>query len=197
MKRGFTLIELLVVMAIISILASILFPVFGKAIEKAKSTACLSNLKQIQLATMMYSQDYDSWYPTLPYVPTGGTTPIAWDDMILPYTENKQIVACPTLQGATVGYAINFWVVGNGGANAKKSAEKITYADAAEPVSWYMFPKGVADPNPDGNAATAGSNPAVRHREGANFAFADGHAKWSRPEMPGVLDFATAWDPTQ
>ncbi len=196
MRRGFTLIELLVVMAIISILASILFPVFSRAIEKAKSTACLSNIKQIQMATMMYSQDYDGLYPGLPYIPAGGTSVIAWDDMLLPYTENKQIVACPTLQGAPVGYAINFWIIGTGGANAKKSAEKITFADATEPVSWYMFPVGVADPDPDGNAATAGSNPAIRHREGANFAFADGHAKWARPELPGIADFATGWDPS-
>lgn len=191
-RRGFTLIELLVVMAIISILASILFPVFSRAIEKAKSTACLSNIKQIQLATMMYSQDYDGWYPAVPS--TGG--PLVWDDALLPYTENKQIVACPTLQGAPVGYAINYWITGNGGANAKKSAEKITFADVDQPVSWYMIPKGYTpDPDPDSSAGTVGSNPSKRHREGANFAFADGHAKWARPELPGVADFATGWNP--
>lgn len=193
MRRGFTLIELLVVMAIISILASILFPVFSRAIEKAKSTACLSNIKQIQMATMMYAQDYDSCYPAIPSA--GG--PLVWDDAVLPYTENKQIVACPTLQGEPVGYAINFWITGTGGANAKKSAEKVTFADVDVPVAWYMFPKGVTDPDPDGNGATSGSNPSTRHRDGANFAFADGHAKWARPEMPAVSDWATAWDPTQ
>jgi prepilin-type N-terminal cleavage/methylation domain-containing protein/prepilin-type processing-associated H-X9-DG protein len=61
-KNGFTLIELLVVIAIIAILAAILFPVFAQAREKARSASCLSNCKQIGLASMMYSQDYDEHY---------------------------------------------------------------------------------------------------------------------------------------
>jgi prepilin-type N-terminal cleavage/methylation domain-containing protein/prepilin-type processing-associated H-X9-DG protein len=58
-RRGFTLIELLVVIAIIAILAAILFPVFAQAREKARSALCVSNLKQLGLALVMYRQDYD------------------------------------------------------------------------------------------------------------------------------------------
>jgi prepilin-type N-terminal cleavage/methylation domain-containing protein len=58
-KNGFTLIELLVVIAIIAILAAILFPVFAQAREKARATACMSNIKQLGLATVQYVQDYD------------------------------------------------------------------------------------------------------------------------------------------
>src|SRR5436305_5617690 len=61
-RKAFTLIELLVVIAIIAILAAILFPVFAKAREKARQASCLSNLKQIGLATMQYVQDYDETY---------------------------------------------------------------------------------------------------------------------------------------
>lgn len=61
-KRGFTLIELLVVIAIIAILAAILFPVFARAREQARKISCVSNLKQIGTASMMYAQDYDESY---------------------------------------------------------------------------------------------------------------------------------------
>ncbi len=63
-KNGFTLIELLVVIAIIAILAAILFPVFAKARESARSTTCLSNLKQLGTALQMYKADWDQCYPT-------------------------------------------------------------------------------------------------------------------------------------
>src|SRR5690606_23019122 len=54
----------LVVIAIISILAAILFPVFARARESARRASCLSNLKQIGLGIMQYTQDYDERYPT-------------------------------------------------------------------------------------------------------------------------------------
>src|SRR5437667_8060368 len=60
--KGFTLIELLVVIAIIAILAAILFPVFARAREAARKTSCLSNMKQLGLASNMYKQDYDECY---------------------------------------------------------------------------------------------------------------------------------------
>jgi prepilin-type N-terminal cleavage/methylation domain-containing protein/prepilin-type processing-associated H-X9-DG protein len=62
-RRGFTLIELLVVIAIIAILAAILFPVFAKAREKARQASCQSNLKQLILGVLQYSQDYDEMGP--------------------------------------------------------------------------------------------------------------------------------------
>src|SRR5450432_3744586 len=63
-RKGFTLIELLVVIAIIAILAAILFPVFAQARESARKTSCLSNQKQIGLGFLMYTQDYDSAFPS-------------------------------------------------------------------------------------------------------------------------------------
>jgi len=64
-KSAFTLIELLVVIAIIAILAAILFPVFATAREKARETSCLSNLRQLGTATLMYATDFDEELPLI------------------------------------------------------------------------------------------------------------------------------------
>ena len=63
LKGGFTLIELLVVIAIIAILAAILLPALQRAREKARETSCKNKLKQIGLAVVFYTQDYDEFYP--------------------------------------------------------------------------------------------------------------------------------------
>ncbi|HEV2471164.1 MAG TPA: prepilin-type N-terminal cleavage/methylation domain-containing protein, partial [Chthonomonadales bacterium] len=82
-QRAFTLIELLVVIAIIAILAAILFPVFAQAREKARAITCVSNQKQLALATLMYVQDYDETFPLLEDcgIPSGPTVA----DLIDPY----------------------------------------------------------------------------------------------------------------
>jgi len=120
LKKGFTLIELLVVIAIIAILAAILFPVFAQAREKARQTTCLSNLKQMGTAFVMYLDDYDETFP--PYIqlnssgqpianndwntPGGwrdaytvsgvGGRVYAWHDSIFPYVKNLKMFKCPT-----------------------------------------------------------------------------------------------------
>jgi prepilin-type N-terminal cleavage/methylation domain-containing protein/prepilin-type processing-associated H-X9-DG protein len=115
-SAAFTLIELLVVIAIIAILAAILFPVFAQAREKARATACTSNLKQLGLALMMYGQDYDENMPTAGYpgprnwevnpdykstagVDNGIYGWTFYKNLMLalnPYTKNLQIWYCPS-----------------------------------------------------------------------------------------------------
>jgi len=98
--NGFTLIELLVVIAIISILAAILFPVFATAREKARSAKCASNLKQIGIAILAYSQDYDEVYPMSTYGTWGfpSTNPNAYrlGDALMSYTRTMAIWKCPS-----------------------------------------------------------------------------------------------------
>ena len=84
-KLGFTLIELLVVIAIIAILAAILFPVFAQAREKARAITCVSNEKQIGLAVLQYSQDFDEYYPLGDNQPTYDNP---WNRAIMPYVKN-------------------------------------------------------------------------------------------------------------
>ena len=81
-KTAFTLIELLIVIAIIAILATILFPVFATAREKARQTACASNLKQFGIALLQYEQDYDE------FVPAGNGYLAGWGGQLYPYIKS-------------------------------------------------------------------------------------------------------------
>ncbi len=110
MKRAFTLVELLVVIAIIALLAAILFPAFARARENGRRAACQSNLKQIGLGLLQYSQDYDEilvadWYVTNPNTaPSTQSASVAnarykWSDAIFPYTKSEQIYVCPSATG--------------------------------------------------------------------------------------------------
>lgn len=114
-KGGFTLIELLVVIAIIAILAAILFPVFAQARAKARQAACLSNMKQVGTALMMYAQDYDETLAGNSYSPPNsnagdaGFAPLPlgfmdpdplkvgrnWARDLQPYVKNLAVYVCP------------------------------------------------------------------------------------------------------
>ena len=94
---AFTLIELLVVIAIICLLAAILFPVFGRARENARKTSCMSNMKQLALGFIQYSQDFDERMPlgSQPFA-TNYRMGIGWGGQIYPYVKSSQIYKCPS-----------------------------------------------------------------------------------------------------
>src|SRR5688572_4280036 len=97
--HGFTLIELLVVIAIIAILAAILFPVFARARENARRSSCMSNMKQIGLGIIQYTQDYDEMQVL---IRQNGDCSAPWGELVQPYLKSKQIFDCPSNTTATV-----------------------------------------------------------------------------------------------
>ena len=210
-RRGFTLIELLVVIAIISILASILFPVFARARAKGRQTACLSNVKQLVMAFIMYANDSDE---TMPYggpTPDNLTAPL-WTDAIFNYTHNDQIVFCPDRKDATPGYGVNFLASGVAEGTFFDAASKILIGDVnpeflgvrtmgQKPQIWWINDPGNQWCAVPANYATAplkvdtsftGNNFPQRHNDGVIYGYVDGHAKWGREELLGQQVF---WNP--
>ena len=213
-RKGFTLIELLVVIAIIAILAAILFPVFARARAKARQTTCLSNLKNLALAQLMYVQDYDEMFPfaqTVVYDSPvynkwcgGNRRWIYWLDSIEPYVMNAEVYVCPETFRDWCSYGRNIqlgYQQGNtfnpprsGGmydgvtlGQINKPAEFMMMADRPD-WSWayYHFWNGIWT-NP--------TNPYYeqfwldRHQGGMNTAFVDGHVKWLSRNQFGAVDY--------
>lgn len=192
-KKGFTLIELLVVIAIIAILAAILFPVFARARESARRASCLSNLQQIGLGIMQYTQDYDEKFVAIqPSDPDNPGNSQTYVSAIQPYVKSAQLFICPS--GSTdIAYKQDntakkdqLWAVENppwvksarGSYGFNSLLEELSLAQVGTSSltamvtdsSWYT----VNQPMLIGDAAYD----AARHFDGMNVVYVDGHVKW-------------------
>ncbi len=196
MRKGFTLIELLVVIAIIAILAAILFPVFAKAREKARQASCMSNLKQLMLAALMYAQDYDERMQvstTSCYVgppPAPDTNRNFWRYQLQPYIKNWGVFTCPSANSGDMSaigtqgqlaYGFNQSVFNLPLANMRYPAELCVMGDARH---WIINTGNQGWAHAYANICAAGCNPDrriddnARHNGGSDVAFADGHVKF-------------------
>ncbi len=205
MRKAFTLIELLVVIAIIAILAAILFPVFAQAKEAAKKTTCLSNAKQMGLATMMYIDQNDDMFFWQPWPGGGGVDyyngmiqpSIGYYDLLQPFVKSKGLFSCPsntqTFYNANypldykVNYGLNELLFGYKHVNAsvlEAPAEIVSMGDADS--IWATFLGYAVEDQPgtvrrywllsDQQTWFYGT---PKHNKMVNGIFADGHAKSS------------------
>jgi prepilin-type N-terminal cleavage/methylation domain-containing protein len=208
--NGFTLIELLVVVAIIAVLAAILFPAFARARENARRASCMSNMKQIGLGIMMYAQDYDEKYPiqinssNKRYsAPTTAIEANNWILNIYPYVKSWQLFRCPSAKPYESPDSAHDYMVPSGNNNTNYLASGViirtdglsmaAIPNASEVVVIHETDTAysVAQLKPDHYGVSASApdgyyeywNYATynkNHFDGGNQVFCDGHVKWRK-----------------
>ncbi|MBN2448752.1 MAG: DUF1559 domain-containing protein [Lentisphaeria bacterium] len=211
--RSFTLIELLVVIAIIAILAAMLLPALSKAREKARQASCTSNLKQLGLGLMMYTDDNKERLPSS-WINVGGAgynagSSYTWRKLVLPYVNDVNVFFCPSASGSnswtgsdstpwgTCGYGANriHW---DSGAptdsmrgislnDLKYPSETILLADRDNGTDQIAYQSNTHNFN-WATYGTTGSG-SRRHNEGACITWGDGHVQWFRAQNVGCNTF--------
>ncbi|MFA6665032.1 MAG: DUF1559 domain-containing protein [Armatimonadota bacterium] len=206
MKRhGFTLIELLVVIAIVTILAAMLFPVFANAREKARQASCQSNLRQLSMAVIQYTDDYDGNFPIIQ--PGSYSDGGCWTVRLIPYIKSTKIFACPSDTNkpyeeykdyppygtSLLSYAYNSWLAGymewvNNPYADPSIASGVSLASIPQPSQVIMLhdtARGeiyttVAFPYNSYTFLPGCDTQTYRHTGGDNYVFVDGHVRWYR-----------------
>jgi len=205
-RKGFTLIELLVVIAIIAILAAILFPVFARARAKAQESKCLSNVKQLALANVMYAGDWDGRLPICgpsanPDLNTA-TSLEPWYLRLKPYDVDIDTLQCPSSTDI-VGYGMNGWLSKKLLDAMRRPARRcvVTACSTSTLKSQWVYGWGsMFDPTWTGGNWPYNDIPE-RHNGRVNCGFLDSHAKsfaviypdLTRPSRGAVDDSWIDW----
>lgn len=196
-RRGITLTELLVVIGIVALLAAVLFPVFGRVRENSRKSSCLSNLKQLSGAMLLYCQDYNDKLPHSAQASdpvdggwvlgAGGAAYTFPTDVakgaLYPYVKNTQVYICPSDTNAktkALSYSMNMICSQKRLAGASKTSQTIILVDESATLNDGNF-----------NSQLCGGNdkPTVIHSDGASMAYLDGHTKWQNPEQLQKKDY--------
>ena len=186
-RHGFTLVELLVVVAIIAVLAAVLFPVFSRVRQKSHEVACVSNLKQLLAASAMYAQDYDRTLVPARAGTAPGTLGYSWCVLLQPYLKSEQILFCPLEREGQVAarttdlphsYGINFSLTFNaGGFSSAPYTYRIAALDDVSSLIMFFDLKPGLEAMGSSYATDRLRRVDGRHFGRANFGFLDGHAK--------------------
>lgn len=212
--RAFTLIELLIVIAIIAVLAAILFPVFLSARKRAYRTACAANLKQIGLAVTLYAGDNDERLMPghlLPVPdPVTGDDSAGWAGAANGYARAPRVFVCPTdgdaarTDGGVTFFPLTYFF--NVNLSASRTPGGLPLSALPTPSATVLVtettggfaaqPARLNDPDESESAMAnqflSVDGPAAnRHDGGRNFLLADGHVRWLRPSAvstgpPGI-----------
>lgn len=204
--RAFTLIEILVVVAIIALLAAIIFPVFTRSRETARAIACVSNLKQIGLGLMQYSEDYNGFHPVAGAAIgwdeiDSATQNHSWMQQMQAYVKNQQIFQCPSDGDSKYSYFLSARVAYlEAGEFAAMNLKRVQYPTAfvvAGDTFSYTGGFSATDADKDDYSQNCvGGEPNGtpwiewrRHNGGQNIAFADGHVKRFQTFNPELMTF--------